>query len=95
MNDIFIIADDSNYETLYFDYYFQGKEFHIDIVEFIKDYMKNHYDENIEFKKKYNYYFTDVTKGKIIIYYKDCSCLFGKTNNYLTKEIFFRKLKKR
>lgn len=94
MSDIFIIADDQNFETLYFDYYFQGKEFHYDIFSFIKNYMRTHYDENIEFKKRYNHYFVDSDKGKIVIYYKDCSCLFSKKHDFLTKEIFFRKLKR-
>lgn len=94
MDDIFIIADDVNFEILYFDYFFQGKEFHKDIASFIKDYMKNKYDENIKFKKKYKWYFTCFDKGKIVLYYKDCSCLFSKKHDYLTKEIFFYKLKR-
>lgn len=93
-NDIFIIADDINFEVPYFNCYFQGKNYHYDIVSFIKEYMRTHYDEDVKFKKKYSHFFISDNKGKVIMYYKDCSCSFGKKHGFLTKEIFFYKIKR-
>lgn len=94
MNDIFIIAEDINFETANYIYYFQGDDFCKKIFEFVKNDMKNRYDENIEFKKKYYYEFISDSIGRLLLKYKDCSCLYSPKNNYITKEIFFRKLKK-
>ena len=55
--------------------------------------MKQKYDpELVVFKTKH--YMINENIGKIILYYRDCSCLFNKqsSNSYLTKEIYCRKL---
>ena len=56
--------------------------------------MRDSYDEGIVFKKKYTHYPINDNNSKLILTYKDCSCIHLKNKHYLTKEIFIKKIQK-
>jgi hypothetical protein len=96
-NDVIIIADDINFETVYLQYYFADtgdKSVFEVIAKFIKNDMMERYDADIVFKDKYQHYYIDKDRGKMMLKYRDCTCMLFDDKFYLTKEIFFRKLKK-
>lgn len=91
---IWIISEDINFETSYLEIYFSGKTFINDMTNYYITLMRKRYDPDIKIKNVKHYMIND-NIGKIIIKYRDCSCLLtNNKNSYITKEIFFRKLKK-
>jgi len=89
---IWIISEDVHFENPYLDIYFQGKDYLNDMICFIYDNMKNRYDPEIKILTT-KHYMINNSIGKLIIHYRDCSCLLSKqgSNSFLTKELFYRK----